>query len=58
MYKIYTSASKIAFLMMVLAVIGAMFLGKITGEQFLVLAGMAFSYYFTKRDTLPSDKIE
>ena len=48
MYKIYTSASKLAFLMMVIAVIGAMFTNKISGEQFLGLAGMAFAFYFTK----------
>ena len=48
MNKIFNSASKIAFLLMVLAVIGALFLNKINGEQFLILAGMAFSFYFTK----------
>lgn len=53
MNKIFNSASKIAFLLMVIATIGAMFIGKITGEQFLVLAGMAFSYYFTKSNTTP-----
>lgn len=54
MYKIYTSASKIAFLLMVIAVIGALFLNKITGEQFLVLASMSFSFYFTK--SVPESK--
>lgn len=48
MNKIFSSASKMAFILMVLATIGAMFTGKIDGKDFLMLAGMAFSFYFTK----------
>jgi hypothetical protein len=34
---------------MALATVGALFVGKITGEQFLVLTGMAFSFYFSSK---------
>lgn len=33
---------------MALATIGAMFIGIITGEQFMVLGSMVFAFYFTK----------
>ena len=35
---IFKSASKIVFILMALATVAALFVGKITGEQFLVLA--------------------
>lgn len=47
--KILESASKIVFVLMTLAVIAALFIGKVTGEQFLVLASMAFSFYFANK---------
>lgn len=34
---------------MAVASVAAMFAGKISGEQFLVLAGMSFSYYFANK---------
>lgn len=49
--KILQSASKLVFLLMCVATIAGMFVGKITGEQFLVLSAMAFSYYFSKNGT-------
>jgi len=48
MNKIYTSASRLAFLAITLAFIALTFKGVITGEQFMVVAGMVFTYYFTK----------
>lgn len=33
---------------MTFATIFALFLGKITGDQFLILASMTFAFYFTK----------
>jgi len=34
---------------MALATVGALFIGKISGDQFLLLAGMAFSFYFSNK---------
>ncbi len=34
---------------MAIATVAALFWGKISGEQFLVLAGMAFSFYFSNK---------
>ena len=47
--EILKSASKVVFVLMALATIGALFLGKISGDQFLLLAGMAFSFYFSNK---------
>lgn len=49
MTEIFKSASKIVFILMAIATIGAMFIGKISGDQFLLLAGMAFSFYFSNK---------
>lgn len=51
--KILQSASKLVFLIMALASVAALFTNKISGEQFLVLATMAFSFYFAVK---PTDK--
>ncbi len=47
--EILKSASKIVFIVMALATVAALFVNKITGEQFLLLAGMAFSFYFSNK---------
>jgi len=47
--EILKSASKIVFLLMTIAVIAGLFTGKITGEQFLVLASMTFTFYFANK---------
>ncbi len=47
--EILKSASKVVFVLMALATIGALFLGKISGDQFLLLTGMAFSFYFSNK---------
>lgn len=47
--EVLKSASKIVFILMAVATVGALFVGKISGEQFLVLAGMAFSFYFSNK---------
>jgi len=49
--KILTSASKIVFILMALATCGALFTKFISGEQFLVLASMAFAFYFSNKPT-------
>jgi len=46
---ILTSASKIVFILMTLAVIAGMFIGKIDPKDFMMLAGMAFSFYFANK---------
>lgn len=47
--EILKSASKTVFVLMAIATVAALFLGKVSGEQFLVLAGMAFSFYFSHK---------
>lgn len=49
MFKVFESASKIVFIMMAVGVHAALFTGKITGEQYMVLAGMAFTFYFANK---------
>ena len=49
MIKIFESASKIVFILITLAVIVALFLDKISGEQFLILASMTFTFYFANK---------
>ncbi len=46
---ILKSASKVVFVLMALATIGALFLGKISGDQFLLLAAMDFSFDFSNK---------
>jgi len=55
MKDIMKSASKIVFLAMTIATIAALFVSKISGEQFLVLTSMAFTYYFTRKDSNASN---
>ncbi len=43
------SASKFVFVTMTLALIAALFTGKISGEQFMSLATMTFAFYFGTR---------
>lgn len=47
--KLFESASKIVFIAVALAVIAALFSGHITGDQFMVLAGMTFTFYFANK---------
>jgi len=49
MSEIIKSASKIVFILMTCAVIVGLFSGKITGDQFMLLAGMAFAFYFANK---------
>ena len=49
MSELFKSASKIVFILMALATCGALFTKFITGEQFLVLASMAFAFYFSNK---------
>jgi len=55
MQNIFESASKIVFIMMALGVNLALFSDKITGEQFMMLSGMAFTFYFANKGDKNSD---
>lgn len=46
-FTLLENAQKTVFIVMAIAVVAAVFIGKITGEQFLVLASMAFAAYFS-----------
>lgn len=54
MTNLLTSASKIVFLMMAIGIHAALFTGHITGEQYLVLASMAFTFYFSNKGDTPA----
>lgn len=47
--KILESASKIVFILMTLAVILGLFLDKIDPKDFMILASMAFAFYFANK---------
>jgi hypothetical protein len=49
MSKIYTSASKIVFILMAVATVVGLFYGKIDPKDFMILASMAFSFYFANK---------
>ena len=51
MSKIMSSASKIVFILMALAVIILTYVKIIEPKDFIVLASMAFTFYFTKSPT-------
>jgi len=45
---IYTSATKIVFIVMTIALVVLTFTGKVEPKDFISLCGMAFAFYFTK----------
>ncbi len=49
MKSIYSSASKIVFILMAVATIAGMFYGKVDAKDFMILASMAFSFYFANK---------
>ena len=49
MKNIYSSASKIVFILMAVAVIVGMFYGRVEAKDFMILASMAFSFYFANK---------
>jgi len=49
MTKILSSASKLVFILMTLAVIGLTAFGKVEAKDFVVLASMSFSFYFANK---------
>ena len=49
MSNIYSSASKIVFILMAGATIAGLFYNKIDPKDFMILASMAFSFYFANK---------
>lgn len=47
MNNLLKSASKIVFLLLTLTACAGFFLGKLESQDFMVLAGMAFGFYFS-----------
>lgn len=47
--KIFESASKIVFIMLAITACAGFFLGKLQPDQFMILAGMAFGFYFANK---------
>ncbi len=45
--KIISSASKIVFLFLTITACGGFLFGKLEAKDFMVLAGMAFAFYFS-----------
>jgi uncharacterized membrane protein len=48
MKNILSSASKIVFILMAIALVTATFLKIVDAKDFVMLASMAFTYYFTR----------
>lgn len=49
MKSIYSSASKIVFILMATATIAGLFYDKVDPKDFMILASMAFSFYFANK---------
>lgn len=51
MNNILQSPAGLVFIIMAVALVGALFLDKISGDQFLTLCAMAFAFYFVTPST-------
>ena len=49
MNNILSSASKIVFIMLAFTACAGFFLGQLEPQDFMVLAGMAFGFYFSHK---------
>lgn len=47
--NILESASKIVFILMAIGVLALTYVGKIDPKDFMMLAGMAFTFYFSNK---------
>ncbi len=54
--KILNSASKIVFIVMTLAIVALTFNKTVDAKDFVILASMAFSYYFASKPSNPEIK--
>lgn len=52
---IYKSASKIVFLLMALATVAALFTNKIDAKDYIILATMAFQFYFSNKGDVSNE---
>lgn len=48
MNRIYTSATKLVFIIIAITVCAAYLMGKMQTNEFMIIATGVFSYYFTK----------
>ena len=55
MQAIFSSASKIVFILMATALIALTFVKIVEAKDFVMLAGMAFTYYFSNNTPSNSD---
>jgi len=55
--KIFTSASKIVFVLLSLALVILTFVGIVDAKDFITLTSMAFTYYFAARSKKPEELI-
>lgn len=51
MENILSSASKIVFILMAVAACAALFFGILSENNFMILAGGAFAFYFSNKPT-------
>jgi hypothetical protein len=49
--KILSSASKLVFILMAIALVGLTYMGKVEAKDFIQLASMAFVFYFSNKPT-------
>jgi hypothetical protein len=49
MKRLFTSASKIVFIIFAIGIHLALFIGKISGDQYLVMAAMPLTFYFANK---------
>ena len=57
MKTIYTSASKIVFIIMTIALVALTFKGVVEAKDFIVLASMVFTYYFSRPPSTQSPSL-
>lgn len=53
--KLLTSASKIVFIILAATASAGFILGKLPTDQFMLLTGMAFSFYFSNKGETAGD---
>ena len=58
MSKIYTSASKIVFILMAVVACVAFILGKLEAKDFMLLTSMSFSFYFANKGETTPDRTD
>jgi hypothetical protein len=51
MLNIFQSASKVVFILLAISACAGFFLGLLEAKDFMVLASMAFGYYFAAKPT-------